>query len=139
MHNTSVTGSSHQILLQRCIPEQFDPRLIPTDFYMTFDPINVLNFGSSYKFGGHRAFPRHLNLWMTFNLLWGRFENMLPIVVDPFPTVMPIFSLIPQSKTKRMAVDTYIPTYLHAYRLGYFSGIDDQKLYTFSQSSLMHS
>ena len=28
------------------------------------------------KFGSHRVFPRQLDLWMTFDLWWGHFENM---------------------------------------------------------------
>ena len=38
------------------------------------------------KFGGHWAFLRQLDLWMTFDLCWGGFENMLSnLGVCPLP------------------------------------------------------
>ena len=50
--------------------EQFNPWLTIIDPCMTFDPINALHFGQGFfitKFGGHRAFRRQLDLWMTFD------------------------------------------------------------------------
>ena len=94
------------------------PCLNPVDPCMTFNPSNALHFtvrGSSYEIGGHRAFLKQLDLWMTFDP-WSA----------PYP--MPSFSSIPQSTTKPIAVHTPPPTHthtpLHTYRLCYFSIID---------------
>ena len=69
------------------------------------------------KFGSHRAFLRQIDPWMTFDPRWGHFENMPTNLVGPPPTPMPTFSSITRSTTKRIAGQTYI----HTYRLNYFS------------------
>ena len=45
---------------------------------------------SSNKFGVHRAFLWQLDLWMTFDLWLGRFENMLSNYVGPSPNFVPV-------------------------------------------------
>ena len=65
------------------------------------------------KFGSHRAFLRQIDLWMTFDPTWGRFENMPTNLGGPSPTPMPTFSSIPQSMAKRIAGHTYIYTHTH--------------------------
>ena len=67
------------------------------------------------KFGGHKAFLKQLWSLDGFDLWWGRFENMLSILVDISPTPIPSFSSIPQSTTKRIAVHTYLHAYLHTH------------------------
>ena len=62
------------------------------------------------KCGNHRVFIKQLDIWMTIELWWGRFEIMLSNLVGPSPTPVPSFSSIPQSTTKRIAVYTYILT-----------------------------
>ena len=64
------------------------------------------------KFGGQRAFLKQLDLWMTFDFWWGRFENIPTYLGGPSPTPMPSFSSIHQSTTKRIAVHTYTHTYM---------------------------
>ena len=71
------------------------------------------------KFGSHRAFLRQLDLWMTFDLWWGHCKNMLSNL-GPTPYPIPSFSSVPQGMTKRITRHTYI----HTYRLDYFSSKD---------------
>ena len=52
------------------------------------------------KFGSHRAFPRRIDSFMTYDPRWGCFENMPTNLVGPSPSPMPTFSVIPQSMTK---------------------------------------
>ena len=84
------------------------PQLTPANPCMTFDPgihftlVGVL----PTKFGGQRASLKQLDLWMTFDLWWGSFENM-PTKSGPSPTPMPSYSSIPQSTTKRIAVQVF--------------------------------
>ena len=77
------------------------------------------------KFCGHKAFLKQLDLWMTFDLWRGRFENMLSNLVGLSSTPMPSFSSItPYDETHSR---TYIHKrggYILTYRLGYFSSID---------------
>ena len=68
------------------------------------------------KFGSHWVFLRQLDLWMTFDLWWGHFQNMLLSLRGLFPIPMPNFSPISRSMTKRIAGHTHI--------LHYFSNID---------------
>ena len=42
----------------------------------------------STKIGGHRTFLKQLDLWMTFDLWSGHFENILSNIVGPSPTLM---------------------------------------------------
>ena len=72
------------------------------------------------KFGSHRAFLRHIDLWMTFDPRSGRFENVPTNLMGPSPTPMQSFSSIPQSMAKRIAGHIYT----HIHRLHYFSNID---------------
>ena len=67
------------------------------------------------KFGSHRAFLRQIDLWMTFDPRWGRFENMPTNLVGPSPTPMSTFSSIPQSMAKRIAGHTYTHTHTHTH------------------------
>ena len=62
------------------------------------------------KFGSHRAFLRQIDPWMTFDLRWGRFENMPTNLVGPSPTPMPSFSSVSQSMVKRIAGHTHTHT-----------------------------
>ena len=44
------------------------------------------------KFGGHRAFLRQFDLWMTFDLWYSPFKNMLSNLMGPSSTPKPTFS-----------------------------------------------
>ena len=41
--------------------------------------------GSSNQIGSHRVFLRQVDLWMTIDLRWGRFENMPTDLRGPSP------------------------------------------------------
>ena len=70
----------------------------------------ILRSGVPTKFGGHRAFLKQFDLWLTFDIWWGRFENVLLSLEGPNPTPMPSFSPIPQNTTKRIAGQPYRQT-----------------------------
>ena len=59
--------------------------------------------GSSHQFGSHRAFPRQIDPFMTYDPRWGRFKNIPTNLEGLSPTPMATFSLIPQSMRKHIA------------------------------------
>ena len=59
----------------------------------------------------HRAFVRQLDLWMSFDLWWDRFETMLSNLEGLPPIPMPSFSSVLQSMMKRTA--GHRPTCIH--------------------------
>ena len=80
MRYTFVRGFSCHIWWSYGISKQFYPWLTPGDPYMTFDPQQCITPWSGVlpaKFGSYRAFLRQLNIWMTFDLWWGRFVKLL--------------------------------------------------------------
>ena len=66
------------------------------------------------KFGDHRAFLKQLDLWMTFDVLSGRFGNMLSNLVGPSPT--PHSASYLKSTTKRIIAVHHTTTH-HTYCL----------------------
>ena len=106
MHYTLVRGlpSSNQIWWPWGIPKQFYFWLTPGDPCMTLDTISALCSGQGLFWPN--LVPRgHLkgNLWMTFDLWWCCFKNMLSNHGSLPPTAMSCFSSVLQSMTKRIA------------------------------------
>ena len=82
-------------------------------------------FRGSYQIWWSQGIPKAFDLWMTFDLWWGRFENVLLSLEGPNPTPMTSFSPIPQNTTKRIAGQPYRQTAdRQTGRLLYFSSID---------------
>ena len=114
MHHTLVKGSSYQIWMPYDIPKQADLWVDPGWFLYDLWPqqyITLLPGVLPTKFDVHRAFLKQLDLWMTFDLGWGRHKNMLSNLVDPSPNAISNVSSIPRRTTKRIAVHTYSHTY----------------------------
>ena len=86
---------------------------------MTFDPKNTLHFGQGFFLpnGGPRAFLKQFDLWMTFDLWWGRFEKYALKPRGPVPYLHAKFQL-DSSKHD----ETHIHTYWHT-DLDIFSSI----------------
>ena len=108
LHYSSFIGHSWAIwplltLVDPCMTPEMHYSLVRDSFYT--------------KFVGNRAFLKQLDLWMTFDLWWGRFENMLLNLVGPSPTPMP--SSAPSSKHDETHSRTHLHTYLHTHRLRY--------------------
>ena len=59
---------------------------------------------------------RQLDLWMTFDLRWGRFEKLLLNLGGLAPTTLPSFSLMRQSTMKCITGPTN--------KVGFFISID---------------
>ena len=73
-------------LYSRVLPNKFRchwaflSNLIPADPLCDLWPQQCFKLWSGFlstKFGGHRALLKQLDLWMTVDLGWGHFENML--------------------------------------------------------------
>ena len=98
---------------------QFDPWLTPADSCMTFDPVIGTTLRSGVlptKYGGHRTFLKQLDHWMTLDLWWGRFKNMLSNLVGPSPTPMPNIQL-DTSKHDETHSRTYLQTWIMSKQL----------------------
>ena len=70
------------------------------------------------KFDGHRAFLKQLDLWMTFDLWLGCFENMLSNS-DPYTHIM--FHLDTSKHD-----ETHTRKYILTHTLTYFGPLDFQ-------------
>ena len=120
--------------------KQFDLPLSPIWPHMAFDPSIALYFGQGFFLPNLVAIEHSWAIWPQLTLydLWpqhcsllqsgvlptkfagqrawsGRFENMRSNILGPFPTPVSSFSWITQSTTKRIAVHTYLHTYIQTW------------------------